>query len=67
MCTISREIQFYHHLVSLACAIKIPALLTKTRMVLFLKTETADFPYLTIQEIKPVDYYMYLGHSLKYF
>lgn len=54
MCTISREIQFYHHLVSLACAIKIPALLTKTRMVLFLKTETADFPYLIIQKKKPL-------------
>lgn len=53
MCTISREIQFYHHLVSLACAIKIPAL-TKTRMVLFLKTETADFPFLSIQKINPL-------------
>lgn len=52
MCTISRDIQFYHLFVSLSCAIKIPALLTKTRIVLFLKKEIADFLCLTIQKIQ---------------
>lgn len=61
MCTISREIQFYHH------RYKNTGTSYKNKNGVVSQDRNSRFSVSYFSEKKSVDYYMYLGHSLKYF